>query len=144
MYEKDLANKPFKMFAQARKKVKEGKKQEAFSYYQDAYELAKKYPHPTAISVALNDSTWDMQDYNFVLAKKQCKKLEYYDGYYIEGFNFLVEDFDTICHIKRKENDVDFLEYNYLYLYSKNVVKSYSNFYEKLDNSLYENTKNYP
>jgi hypothetical protein len=141
MYEKDLANKPFKMFAQARKKVKEGKKQEVFSYYQDAYELAKKYPHPTAISVALNDSTWDMQDYNFVLAKKQCEKLEYYDGYYIEEFNFLEEDFDTVCHIKRKENDVDFLEYNYLYQYSKNIVKQYSNFYEKLDNSLYENTK---
>ena len=141
MYEKDLANKPFKMFAQARKKVKEGKKYEAFNYYQDAYELAKKYPHPTAISVALNDSTWHMRDHDFNLAKKQSKKLEYYDGYYIEGFNFLDEDFDTICHIKRKENDVNFLEYNYLYLYSKNIVKQYSSFYEKLDNSLYENTK---
>jgi hypothetical protein len=141
MYEKDLANKPFKMFAQARKKVKEKRLYEAFNYYQSAYEIAKKYPHPTAISVALNDSTWDMRDQDFSLAKKQCKKLEYYDGYYIEEFNFLEEDFDTVCHIKRKENDVDFLEYNYLYQYSKNIVKQYSNFYEKLDNSLYENTK---
>jgi hypothetical protein len=141
MYEKDFANKPFKLFAQARKKLKEDKKHEAFNYYQDAFKLAKKYPHPTAISVALNDSTWHMRDQDFSLAKKQCKKLEYYDGYYIEEFNFLEEDFDTVCHIKRKENDINFLEYNYLYQYSKNVVKRYSNFYEKLDNSLYENTK---
>jgi len=141
-HKKDLANKPFKYFAQARKKTKAGKHEEAFEIYNKAFDIALSYPHPTAISVALNDSTWNIRNHNFKLAKKQCKKLEYYDGYYIRGLNFLDQDFDTICHIKRKEKDVNYLEYYYLYLYSISKIKHFNKFYEKLDNIVYKNSKN--
>src|SRR6056297_2388462 len=141
-HKKDLANKPFKYFAQARKKTKAGKHEEAFEIYNKAFDIALSYPHPTAISVALNDSTWNIRNHNFKLAKKQCKKLEYYDGYYIRGLNFLDQDFDTICHIKRKEKDVNYLEYYYLYLYSISKIKHFNKLYEKLDNTVYKNSKN--
>lgn len=141
-HKKNLANKPFKYFAQARKKTKAGEHEEAFEIYGKGFEIALSYPHPTAISVALNDSTWNIKNHDFKLAQKQCKKLEYYDGYYIRGLNFLDQDFDTICHIKRKEKDINYLEYYYLYLYSISKIKHFNKLYEKLDNTVYKNSKN--
>ncbi len=79
--------------------------EKASKIYYCVYKNALKHPHPTYITVGLNNSAWYRKYTDTEKASEISNELAYYLGYYLEYVHSVIGYLDTILNIARMRND---------------------------------------